>query len=39
MDDDGGGCLALLGPRYYFCVLLCRGFIGKEKKQVLYCYE
>ena len=36
VDAESGGCLALLGSRYYFCVLLCHGFKGKEKK-VLSC--
>ena len=36
VDADSGGCLALLGSQYYFCVLLCHWFKGKEKK-VLSC--
>ena len=36
VDVDSGGCLALLGSRYYLCVLLYHGFKGKEKK-VLSC--
>ena len=36
MDADSDGFSALLGSRYYFCVLLCHGFKGKEKK-VLSC--
>ena len=35
MDANNGGCLALLGSWYYFCVLLCHGFKGKEKKGVV----